>query len=89
MEINLPEFSSNCITAFSGNSTKVILKLTFLANNVCEDGDFVSRMLELCGRRTEQVKTGQVNPDQLIGHFRGHFRGRLRGMFRGSFRGSP
>ena len=40
-------------------------------------------------RRTEQVKTGQMNLDHLTGHFRGHFRGRLRGAFRGSFRGSP
>ena len=36
------------------------------------------------GRRTEQVKTGQVNLDHLTGHSRGHFRGRLRGTFRGS-----
>ena len=34
-------------------------------------------------RRTEQVKTGQVNLDQLNGHFCGHFCGRLHGTFRG------
>ena len=39
------------------------------------------------GRRTEQVKTGQVNLDHLTGHFRGRFRGRVRGRFRGGFRG--
>ena len=42
----------------------------------------------ICGRRTEQVKTGQVNLDHLTGHFRGHFRGRLRGKFVGG-RGGP
>ena len=37
------------------------------------------------GQGTEQVKTGQVNPDHLSGHLCGHFRGHLRGTFRGNF----
>ena len=43
---------------------------------------------EKSGRRTAQMKTGQVNLDYLTGHFRGHFCGPTCGATGGPTRGS-